>query len=390
MTEHADNTVPRESTRILGSPNRFKLATFGPNASGGSSMTSADGTIAVDWKESRNVALATERAGIEALIPVGRWRGFEGDTNFNGRSFETFTWAAALGAITEQIQIFSTFHMPTAHPVRVAKEIATIDHVTGGRFGINFVAGWNAAEINLFGLTQREHDDRYEFADEFVDLLKRLLEEDEEFDYKGKFFEVPRAVSDPKPVQTPLPVVMSAGISPRGRDFAAKHSDINFILVDNLETAKAMVADTKRNALEKYGRDIRVFGCGHIVCADTEKEAKEFFEYYVDEKGDWPGVSNLLEALIPNQDVGKYEREGLARNLVAGWGALPLVGTPEQVAQGMADMAASGMDGITLSWVNYEEGLEQFRTEILPLLIEEGLREDERIPERSPAEVAVE
>jgi FMNH2-dependent dimethyl sulfone monooxygenase len=380
--------IPFEQSRLLGSPNPFKLAVFGPNCSGGCSITSAEGAIHVDWAESRRIALATERADIEAIIPVARWRGFGGETNFNGRSFETFTWAAALAAVTRNLQVFATFHMPTAHPVRIAKELATIDHVSGGRFGINFVAGWNADEISMFGLTQREHDSRYVFADEFVRVLRRLATEDDEFDFDGDFFTIPRAFSDPKPVQDPFPVVMSAGISPAGRDFAARHADVSFILVDDLETGRKLVADTKHNAREKYGREIKVFGMGHIVCADSEKEARDYFNYYVKDKGDWPGVENLLNLLVPNQDVGKYEREALATNLIAGWGALPLVGTPEQVVEGMVQMAACGMDGITLSWVNYEQGLEQFRTDLLPLMIQAGLRVDERAPEAADEPLA--
>ena len=126
--------------RTLDGKNAFKLAAFGFNISGGLTMTSAPGTIEVSWEESRRIALAAEKAGLDAVIPVDRWRGFGGDTNFNSRSFETLSWAAALAAITSDIDVFATFAMPTAHPIRLAKEIATIDHIAGGRFGINFVA----------------------------------------------------------------------------------------------------------------------------------------------------------------------------------------------------------------------------------------------------------
>ena len=195
---------------IAASPNRLKLGVFGLNVSSGCAMTSAPDTLRIEWAESLRIARAAEAAGIEALVPVARWRGFGGATNFNHRSFETLTWAAGLAAATERIGIFATVHVPTVHPVRAAKEIATIDHISGGRFALNIVAGWNEPEIRMFGVSQREHDRRYAYADEFTALLKRLWTEND-FDFAGDFFNVPGAYSEPKPVQRPWPLIMSAG-----------------------------------------------------------------------------------------------------------------------------------------------------------------------------------
>src|SRR4051794_7673614 len=131
----------RPAAALLHSRNPFKLAVFGFNVSGGCSMTSAEGTIEVVWQESVRIAQLAERAGFDALIPVARWKGYGGETNFNDRCFETLTWAAGLAALTSRIQIFATVHIPTVHPVRAAKEAATIDHISDGRFGLNIVAG---------------------------------------------------------------------------------------------------------------------------------------------------------------------------------------------------------------------------------------------------------
>jgi alkanesulfonate monooxygenase SsuD/methylene tetrahydromethanopterin reductase-like flavin-dependent oxidoreductase (luciferase family) len=361
--------------KIIDGENKFKLAVFGFNISGGLTMTAAPGTIEVDWEESREIARAAEAAGIEAAIPVDRWRGFGGDTAFNSRSFETLTWAAAIAASTSEIDVFATFAMPTGHPVRLAKEIATIDAISGGRFGINFVAGWNTHEVSMFGVDQRDHDARYAFADEFVTLLKQIAVADEPFDFKGEFFDIPSIHSEPKPLQQPYPAIMSAGVSPRGRDFAAKHADISFIAVDSIDTAREMVAETKQNAREAYGRDLKVFAACQVVCADTEKEAREFYDYYVHEKGDWEACKNLMEIYAPNTGAGaRFERNELAERTVAGWGGRPLIGTPEQIAQEFVDMSEAGLDGSTLSWVNYREGVPLFAEQVLPLLEQAGLR----------------
>jgi FMNH2-dependent dimethyl sulfone monooxygenase len=174
---------------LLDEKNRFKLAVFAMNVSGGLSATSAEGRLqGGDWGEVRRLALAAEAAGFDALIPIARWKGYGGATQWNDRSFETFTWAAGLAAITERIQVFATVQVPTVHPVRAAKEAVTVDHISGGRFGLNVVAGWNVGELKMFGHTPRSKDERYEVADEFVTFMKRIWTEDI-FDFEGRFFQ---------------------------------------------------------------------------------------------------------------------------------------------------------------------------------------------------------
>jgi dimethylsulfone monooxygenase len=79
--------------------------------------------------------------------------------------------AAGLLAHTRRIQIFSTFHVPVGHPVLAAKMGAAADHISGGRRGLDIVAGWHTAEPAMFGLPEREHDERYEVAAEWAMLL---------------------------------------------------------------------------------------------------------------------------------------------------------------------------------------------------------------------------
>ncbi|NNL87144.1 MAG: LLM class flavin-dependent oxidoreductase, partial [Myxococcales bacterium] len=141
---------------VLGD-NPLKFGVFGVNVSHGCAITAAEGTIEVNWAESVELARAADRAGIEAMVPVARWKGFGGSTNFNHRTFETYTWAAGLAQATERIAIFATSHVPTIHPVLAAKQATTIDHISGGRFGLNIVAGWNATEFEMFGKSQLPH-----------------------------------------------------------------------------------------------------------------------------------------------------------------------------------------------------------------------------------------
>ena len=375
MSEQPATDTGRATNPLVTSENRLKLGVFAVNVSGGASMTDMPNTIKVEWDESVAIAQAAERAGLEAIIPVARWKGMGGATNFNHRNFETLTWAAGLAAVTQRISVFATVHIPTIHPVRAAKEAATIDHISGGRFALNMVAGWNENEIGMFGVPQRPHDERYELADDWISLCKALWTSDEEFDWNGEFFASPAAYSSPQPIQKPGPVLMSAGNSGRGQHFAAKHTDLNFVVAPDVETAGSIAASVKRLAEDEYDRQIQVFGQAYIVCRDTEAEAKEFKELYVQQRGDWEGVRNLLDVLIPNSQSALGEGwTAMAANLIAGYGAIPLVGTPEQVVEGMGKFADAGLDGITITWVDYHAGLEQFDQVLRPMLIDAGIR----------------
>ena len=366
----------RSTNPLISSPNRLKLGVFGVNVSNGCAMTDMPESLKAEWSESVAVAQAAEACGIEAIIPVARWHGMGGNVNFNHRNFDPFTWAAGLAAVTKNIGIFATFHVPTVHPVRAAKEVATIDHISGGRFCLNMVAGWNDKEINMFGVPQRGHDERYEYAEDWVNVCKDLWTKEGFFDYAGPYFDVPNAYSEPKPVQNPHPVLMSAGNSERGQHFAAKHCDVNFVVAPNIETAGQIAAGVKKLARETYGRDILVFGQGYIVCRDTEEEAVAYRDKYVKEKGDWEGVRNLLDTLVPNSESALGAGwESMASNLIAGYGAIPLVGTADQVVAGMKQFSDAGLDGISISWVDYLAGLDQFDKVLRPKLIAAGLRD---------------
>ena len=238
----SDTPVDKYGQPVLGDDNKLKLALFGINLRGGVTLSDVEGKIEAEWDENLRLARHADRIGLDAIVPVARWRGYGGDANLGDRSFETFTWATGLLAATERIMVFATFHVPLAHPVLAAKMSATADHISGGRFGLNIVAGWYTAELSMFGLTQREHDERYEVADEWTQALKQLWTVEGERDFTGRYFEIPAGVLEPKPLQKPYPTVMNAGTSPAGRAFASKHSDVIFAGLTNFETAADQIA----------------------------------------------------------------------------------------------------------------------------------------------------
>jgi dimethylsulfone monooxygenase len=364
-------------TPVLSAENALKLGIFGINMRGGVTLAEFDGMVQGSWEENVRLAQHADRIGIDAIVPVARWRGYGGRSNLGEVSFETFTWAAGLLALTRRIMVFSTFHVPLGHPVLAAKLGATVDHISGGRWGLNIVSGWNPQELAMFGITLREHDERYLVADEWAALLRQLWTVPGESDFAGTYFQVERGCSDPKPVQDPYPVIMNAGTSPAGREFAARHSDLIYAGLTNFETAGDQIHDIKANARERHGRELRVFGRAHIVCRDSEREARGDYDRIHRELADMDGARNVVSLNMPNSqsaDWDSLDMQTILAGMIAGFWAIPIVGTPDQVAERLVELHAAGADGISLSWPDFDEGLAQMEELIIPRLIEAGVR----------------
>ena len=364
-------------TNPLYNSNRMKLGAMAMNCSHGSTITTAEGAWEMTWPDTREVCLMADEAGLEVLLPVGRWKGYGGPTNFNNRTFETYTWAAGVGAITDHSAVFSTSHVPLIHPVAAAKQAATIDHISGGRFALNIVCGWFKNEFEMFGAEWRDHDARYDYAAEWLDFVRRIWSAEEEFDYDGKWFHAKNVWSQPKPIQRPFPPVMNAGGSEAGQRFAATHCDMNFVILreHDADAGKAQIDGLKSMAREA-GRDIQSWIHGYVVCRETEKEARDYLDYYVRQKGDREAVDNLLEIFgMHSETLDPKVLDDFRFHFIAGHGGYPLVGTAEQIVDEIARLSAMGIDGILLSWVDYKTELRQFIDRVLPLMEQEGLRD---------------
>jgi dimethylsulfone monooxygenase len=367
----------RRANSPLYNDRKMKLGTFSTNLSGGCAITSIDGVLEVTWPNTLALAKLADEMEFEAIVPVGRWRGFGGATNFNGAGFECFTWAAAVSGATRYPAVFATSHVPTIHPVMAAKQAMTVDHVSNGRFALNIVTGWHRPEIEMFGAPLVEHDRRYDMAVEWLDIIKRLWTEDEEFDFDGQFYRVKRGWLQPKPVSKPYPVVMNAGGSEKGRHFAAKYCDVAFVVFnpDDLDQARAHIGAYRRLAREEYGRDIQVWCATYVVQRETEKEAKDFWHYYVYEKGDWEAADNLVETLGVNaQTLPPEVARAMKAHFIGGWGGYPLVGTNDQIVDGLTKLSSIGLDGVLMSWPRYEVEMRRFRDVTMPVLRQAGLR----------------
>jgi alkanesulfonate monooxygenase SsuD/methylene tetrahydromethanopterin reductase-like flavin-dependent oxidoreductase (luciferase family) len=363
-------------------PNRFKLGIFSANCDGGLTMSLAPERWRANWDDIVAMSQLADAAGLEFILPVAKWRGYQGKANIYGRSFETLTHGAALGALTQRIAIFSTVHVPIVTPAFAAKAIATIDHISHGRAGLNIVCGWNQAEFDLHGVTI-DPETRYDHGLEWFQIWSRMLQGGPEFDWDGRFFKLKHLSTDPVSVQRPWPVVMSAGFSPRGRDFAARAADALFLNVTDLDQVPALLADV-HDHMARHDRTISVFTMGHVVCRPTRREAEDFFHYFAEDMADTDGQDYYRRTRgTATQNVARpfetrFTRDSGKRFAGAYPGSYPFVGTPDDVAAEMAGMSATGLAGCTVAFVDYLKEIPYFVQEVLPRLEALGLRQPDK------------
>jgi alkanesulfonate monooxygenase SsuD/methylene tetrahydromethanopterin reductase-like flavin-dependent oxidoreductase (luciferase family) len=360
--------------------NKLQIGLFGSNCSSGRAVTLVAERWSGNWPDNKRLALMSDEAGIDFLLPIGRWKGYGGDTDYQGTTLETITWATGLLAATRRITVFGTVHAPIFNPVVAAKEMVTADHIGEGRFGLNIVVGWNEGEFDMFGVEQRQHADRYDYAQEWIDVIKMIWSDRENFDFHGKYLNMKSIRGKPKPFGGTRPVIMNAGASATGQTFAIKNCDAFFLQASrtSLDETTQKVRHAQQ-AARRQGREIGCYTVGVITCKPTQKEAEEYYHHCIVEHADWPAVDGILALKNISPQTVPMQEYLLKRSQYAqGMGGLPIVGDPDHVASQLADLSKAGLTGIAISLVNYIDELPFFCDEVLGRLQRSGLREKPR------------
>ncbi len=356
--------------------NRFKLGLFSPNCAGGMAATRVPERWRATWQNNLELARLADAAGLEFLLPIARWTGYGGETDFQGDSLETITWAAGLLAATSRISVFATAHTAFTHPLVAAKQFATIDHIGAGRFGLNVVCGWNQPEYEMFGLElPQAHGARYRYGQAWLDVIRTAWQTDGEFDWDDEFFTLRHASCLPKPVGGTLPPIMNAGSSDEGREFAARNCDFLFTVMVDPDSGADVVRRMQGMARERYQRELGVFTTTYVVCRPSDAEAEEYHRHYAVEHADRDAVERLMT--LQGMHAQSFPREMIDQlrvQFAGGHGVYPLVGSPDTVAAGLERIAAAGFAGSTIAFVNYLDELPYFVAEVLPRLEAKGLR----------------
>jgi alkanesulfonate monooxygenase SsuD/methylene tetrahydromethanopterin reductase-like flavin-dependent oxidoreductase (luciferase family) len=329
--------------------NGIRLGIFVPNQKNAFFLTSAEGSTDATYENVRTSAVVGEEIGLSFLLPVARWKGLKGENvDFCPYGLETITLTGGLLEATSRITVFTTIHADLFNPVIAANMGASLDHIGDGRWGMNIVAGWNAADFASMGLMLREHSDRYAHARAWLQAVRDLWINGESSS-STEFWTLDGAECRPRPVQRGGPVVVNAGHSPTGMQFAVENADYLFTTDANAETFQTV---TKGHE----DKDVGYIGRRFVIVRETQGEAEAVVNAIV-AGGDRRAQAQL--SAHGNRPVAEVENEladpGQMRTAILGQAT---IGSPDQVATDLAGWAVeSAVDGICLTLFDYERDL---------------------------------
>jgi FMN-dependent oxidoreductase (nitrilotriacetate monooxygenase family) len=344
---------------------------------------------------------------------------------------EPITLLAALAVATDRIGLIATGSSTYSQAFNLARQFSSIDHISNGRAGWNIVTTWMAkVSLNYGDAGQNSHADRYIMAEEFLQVVKDLWDSwaddavvDERdggvyansdrirpIDFNGEYYSVAGPLNLPRSPQG-RPVLVQAGSSDAGRDFASRHAEAVFTAHLEKATAQTFYTDIKKRAAEA-GRDanqVLILPGLSPMIASTETEAKrmeqdlnentdpEIGRRTLSTRFDGHDFSNLpLDRPLTTDDfpppssvetmrsrteliVNLVRSEGLTlRQLLARFagarGHFTFAGTPEQVADLIEDWFQDGAaDGFNVMPPLFPTMLDVFTEEVIPILQRRGL-----------------
>ncbi|WIM85936.1 LLM class flavin-dependent oxidoreductase [Candidatus Mycobacterium wuenschmannii] len=340
---------------------------------------------------------------------------------------------ATMAAVTERLGLGATVSTTYYPPYHVARIFATLDHLSGGRVSWNVVTSLNDSEARNFGVDEHlEHDTRYDRADEFLEVVRKLWSSWDDdallldkaggrfagpkkvqyLDHRGKYLSVRGPLQVPRSRQGE-PVILQAGLSPRGRKFAGRWAEAVFSISPNLDVMRATYQDIKAN-VAAAGRDpdkTKVFTAVMPVLGDTESAAKDRLQYANSLVHPQVGLSTLsshsgIDLSIYPLDTRYSEIVGDLRNrqvptmlqmfsATAGGDNLTLAelgsrygtnvgfvpqwaGTAEQIADRLTEYFQAGAaDGLIISAAYLPGTYDEFVDQVVPLLQERGVFREE-------------
>lgn len=339
--------------------------------------------------------------------------------------FEPLTILSALAAVTEHIGLVATVTVSYTEPFQVARQFASLDHISGGRAGWNVVTSWLSGTADNFGKAEHPpHAVRYRIAREHVNVVKGLWDswEDDAFtrdkqsgeffdpsklhtlDHQGEFFKVKGPLNIQRSRQG-QPLIFQAGTSEDGRNFAAQNADAIFVSPESFSEARAYYQDLKQRAAKAGRNPDELFilpGIRPIIGRDTE-EVESRYQQAVElvsiedaivalgrPFNDYDFSGHDLDAPFPDLgDLGSNSHKGSSdrikqqareENLTLREVALrfsrprrDFVGTPEEVANALQDWFEDGAaDGFIVNSL-LPDGLQYFTDYVAPLLQARGL-----------------
>src|ERR1700742_2750844 len=229
-----------------------------------------DEQMEASWDYVRRLAQRSEEIGYDltliAELNLNDIKGVEAP------SLDAWSTAAALAAVTKELELMVAVR-PTFHnPALLAKQAANIDHISNGRLTLNVVSSWWADEATKYGIQFDQHDDRYARTSEWLDVVNGCWNQ-QGFSYQGKYYRVDDNVLSPKPVSRPHPTLYAGGESETAKNLIAGKCDAYLMHGDAPEAVGKKIADM-RERRERAGLGPMTFGvAGYAIVRDTREAA---------------------------------------------------------------------------------------------------------------------
>ena len=288
--------------------------------------------------------------------------------------------AAYAVSVTERLGYMIAHRPGFVAPTYAARSFATLDHVSKGRVAIHIISGGDDAEQRRDG-DHLTHDQRYARSDEFIEILRRTWTSEKPFDYRGEYYQVEGAFSQVKPLQKPSIPVYFGGSSDAAIEVAGKQADIYALWGETHAQARETIARVRASAA-KHGRQVRFSLSLRPILADTEekawKRADEILERIhatrakaglgtADLSPANTGSQRLLAAAVQGARLDKRLWTAAAAATGARGNTTSLVGTPEQVADGLLDYLDLGVTTFLIRGFDPLEDAIDYGRELIPL-----------------------
>lgn len=318
-----------------------------------------DEGMEASWEYVKRLAQRSEEIGFDlSLIAELNLNDIKG---VDAPSLDAWSTAAALTAVTESLELMVAVR-PTFHnPALLAKQAANIDRIGGGgRLSLNVVSSWWANEAKSYGVQFDEHDDRYSRTSEWLEIVDRMWTEDH-FSVTGNHYSVTDVVMQPKPITKP--VIYAGGESEKAKDTIARQCDAYVMHGDEPKTVAAKIDDMESRRA-KLNLPSMIYGvAGYTVVRNTVEEAEAELARITDVKASAAGYGNYKEWLDNTKLEQKVSLEDYSvsnRGLRAG-----LVGTPDQVAERVAEFEKAGVGLLLLQCSPQLEEMERFSEAVI-------------------------
>ncbi|RWR10306.1 LLM class flavin-dependent oxidoreductase [Paenirhodobacter populi] len=351
-----------------------ELGVFLPVGNGGWITSTTSPQLPATYDYNKQVAILAEEMGFDFALAMAKWRGYGGPSKHWDITLESMTAMAGIAEATSRIGVWGTVHTMVFHPAVVAKMTAVIDQISKGRFGLNIVSGSNPSDQGQMGLwMDLDHAERYELAEEWLTVLKRLWTE-ERVDHKGKHYELIDCMSNPKPsVQPPI---ICAGASDRGFLFTMEHCTGSFMLGSDHDDFIKTGLRAKELAAQQGKPGFKTYGLFTIVPGATDAEARERVAYY-DSGVDTIALDNQTreysgdKSFKQNTMAQRFVSQGESRNSMT---RAALVGSSETIGRKLAEIVKGAqLDGVTVIVPDFIDDLRTVGTEVVEVLAQNGV-----------------